>query len=238
MNAANAPAAMRRQGHAGAGVALIADDDEFFRVALRSVLLADLHFHEVVEVDSLESALERLGHGAAFEIALFDPLMAGMQSPANLRAVRECFPDLLVGIVSRSSARGDILLALEAGVHGYIPKDDGVSELTMALRKMIAGSIYVPPCVACLRSAEEGAPAPAQSQEAEAPQALTARQSDVLDLVMQGKSNKEIARDLQLAEGTIKVHMAAMFRNLGVSSRSGLASAGAKLLGLQKMKAR
>lgn len=212
------------------GIALIADDDEFFRVALRSLLLRDFCFREVVEVGSLDDAIERLG-GGEFDLALFDLQMPGMEGPANLRAVRECFPALVVGVVSASSNRRDILLALEAGVHGYIPKGVGVRGLTAALRTILDGEVFVPPSVASIDALEETITAqPIARMEAASQQALTLRQSEVLQLVVEGKSNKEIARKLQLAEGTIKVHMAALFRGLGVTSRSAAAVAGAKML--------
>ncbi|MDB5570236.1 MAG: two component transcriptional regulator, LuxR family [Hyphomicrobiales bacterium] len=214
------------------GIALIADDDEFFRVALRSLLLRDFHFTEVVEVGSLDEAIERLGGGVSFDLALFDLCMPGMESPTNLRAVRECFPSLTVAIVSASSNRRDVLLALEAGVHGYIPKETGVSGLTAALKAVLNGAVFVPASVASfdVRHAA-GAEQPTPQSVADSTFALTARQSDVLKLLVEGKSNKEIARNLQLAEGTIKIHMAALFRSLGVTSRSAAAVAGAKLLG-------
>ncbi len=213
-------------------IALIADDDEFFRVALRSVLIKEFLFHEVIEVDSLDDALEQLDKSNDFTIALFDLFMPGMQSPANLRAVRACFPKLTVGIVSASTNRRDILLALEAGVHGYIPKGIGVRALTSALRTILEGAIYVPPCIASFEMDAEVASAQSgdKSLDAVCVQALTSRQSEVLEFLVEGKSNKEIARKLHLAEGTVKVHMAALFRGLGVTSRSAAAVAGAKLL--------
>jgi DNA-binding NarL/FixJ family response regulator len=110
-------------------VCLIADDDEFFRMALRSILQAKLGFSQVIETASLDEAVECLSGSDRADLALFDLAMPGMASAASLRAVRECFPELKIAVVSASSRRSDILQALEAGVHGYVPKSLGANDL-------------------------------------------------------------------------------------------------------------
>ncbi|MPZ34771.1 MAG: response regulator [Rhodospirillales bacterium] len=213
-------------------VALIADDDEFFRMALATILTSKLKFAEVVQAASLDEAVEKLSARSDISLALFDLAMPGMESPANLRAVRDCLETLRVAVVSSSKNRQDILSALEAGVHGYVPKGLGVADLAHALQLIVDGVIYVPPSIADLPAQEQ----PAQSREAAAAPpkaalaALTPRQRGVLALLVQGKSNKAIARDLDLGEGTVKVHMAALFRSLGVRTRTAAAVAGGRLL--------
>ena len=217
-------------------VALVADDDEFFRMAIKSILVQRFGVSEVVEVGSLDEAVERLGERGDITIALFDLAMPGMQGPANLGAVRETFPEILVAMVSGSRRRQDILTALQAGAHGYIPKGMGVDELTHALKTILEGAIYVPPLLAEIPSAEELALLHPEIDRRAAPEVLTRltpRQHDVLELLVQGRSNKEIARQLDLGEGTVKIHLAALFRNLGVRNRSMAAVAGAQLLGFQ-----
>ena len=90
-------------------VALIADDDEFFRMALSTILTGKLGFSEVVQTASLDEAVEKLSDRADISLALFDLAMPGMQSPANLRAVRDCFGKLPVAVVSSSKNRSDVL---------------------------------------------------------------------------------------------------------------------------------
>lgn len=216
-------------------VALVADDDEFFRIAVSSILLNRLKMDRVIETASLDQALDRLGEDPAISLALFDLAMPGMESPASLAAVRELFPEIPVVVVSGSQRRDDILLALKVGVHGYIPKGLGVEELTNALNAIFNGSLYVPQSLAdrqCssgeLPVSRTGDPGPAQEPKLSG---LTPRQRDVLDLLVQGRSNKEIARLLDLGEGTVKIHLAALFRNLGVRNRAAAAVAGAQLLG-------
>ena len=113
-------------------VALIADDDEFFRMALATILTGKLGFSDVVQTASLDEAVEKLSARGDVSLALFDLAMPGMESPASLRAVRDCFTKLKIAVVSGSMRRRDILSALEAGVHGYVPKGLGVAELAHA----------------------------------------------------------------------------------------------------------
>lgn len=213
-------------------IALIADDDEFFRMALATILTSKLKFAEVVQAASLDEGVEKLSARNDVSLALFDLAMPGMESPANLRAVRDCFETLRVAVVSSSKNRQDILSALEAGVHGYVPKGLGVADLAHALQLIVDGVIYVPPSIADLPAQEQ--PAPSREVAAAPPKAalatLTPRQRGVLELLVQGKSNKAIARDLDLGEGTVKVHMAALFRSLGVRTRTAAAVAGGRLL--------
>lgn len=217
-------------------VALVADDDEFFRMAIGSILADRLGVAEVIEVGSLDDALQRLGERSDITIALFDLAMPGMQGPANLGAVRETFPDLLVAVVSNSRRRQDILTALDAGVHGYVPKGMGVEDLTQALRTILDGTIYVPLLLSKVfpSDADNGSGQFPDIDRRAAPEILarlTPRQRDVLELLVKGQSNKEIARTLDLGEGTVKIHLAALFRNLAVRNRATAAVAGAKLLG-------
>ncbi|WP_043750472.1 LuxR C-terminal-related transcriptional regulator [Methylobacterium nodulans] len=219
-----------------APVALIADDDEFFRLAMVAILSRSLGFGEVVETGSLDAALDQLAQRASgITLALFDLAMPGMEGPGSLSAVRECFPWVKVAVVSGSSERHKILAALEVGVHGYVPKGLGSSELTRAVGMILEGQIYVPPSLAVLDGRSRSTARPA-SEAAEGglrggrSVELTPRQRDVLALLVEGKSNKEIARQLQLGEGTVKVHMAALLRSLGVQNRAAAAVVGARLL--------
>jgi DNA-binding NarL/FixJ family response regulator len=210
-----------------ARTALLVDDDPFFRMALGAILTERLGCAEIIEAASFDEALERLAERPGICIAIFDLAMPGMNSPVNLAVIRETFPLVLVAMVSASNARSDIISALQAGAHGYVPKSLGVAGMVGALQSILAGTIYVP------ASLSEGAtgttapgPAPPRPQTFET---LTPRQRDVLIRLMDGLSNKEIARDLKLGEGTVKIHMAALFRNLGVKSRAGAAAAGARM---------
>lgn len=229
---------------APARIGLIADDDAYFRMAVSAILARQFGFSDIIEAGSLDEALERLGEHPKVGVALFDLSMPGMRTPTNLRAVRECFPETKVAVISASSNRRNILLALEAGVHGYMLKSLSITELASALQTIFDGGIYVPPTLADISAApldaadadiperiEPAAPAREPEPDVEPLEPvspLTPRQRDVLDLLVQGKTNKEIALALGLGEGTVKIHMAAIFRYFGVNNRAAAAVAGAR----------
>ena len=162
-----------------------------------------------------------------------------MAGAFSLAAVRECFPDVLVAVVSGSTRRRDILVALDAGAHGYVPKGLGAAQLAGALSTILSGAIYVPRCLADIEG--PGGPSIIERERSQpsasggarvdmSPSTLSRRQLEVLKLITVGKANKEIARELGLGEGTVKVHVAALLRALEVANRSAAAAVGARYI--------
>lgn len=209
-------------------VALIADDDEFFRMALGMILKDHLGFTTVIEATSLEESMDYLISRDDISLALYDLAMPGMESAASLRAVRESFPEKKVAVISASGRRSDVLLALNSGVHGYVPKSLGAPCIRNALAMIMNGQVYVPPLISEIDNEE---PSYEDSSDQHTLQSLTPRQKEILHLLVKAKSNKEIARTLSICEGTVKVHLSALFRNLGTDSRSATAVIGAQLFG-------
>jgi DNA-binding NarL/FixJ family response regulator len=214
---------------------LIADDDEFFRLALKSVLIEKLNFSEVIETDNFDAAVEQLSSRAEIGLALFDLNMPGMKNWENLRTVRECFPSVPMAVVSGSRDRSDILMALSIGARGYINKGLGVAELTSALQSISDGSVYLPPFFPDLPQTDEVLISQPEmhSVEKDGPvllSNLTPRQRQVLEMLVEGHSNKAMARTLDLSEGTIKFHLSAVFRVLGAANRVEAATSGMLLL--------
>lgn len=210
-------------------VAVVADDHSLYRMGLALTLRDRLGFDQVEEASSLDEALARLGETEGVALALFDLSMPGMRGAASLAAVRECYPGLPIAVVSGSDERSHVLEALAAGVNGYVPKHFGDEDLVAALRSILDGAIFVPSTLASTGSPRipvaTAAPPPAPDLAR-----LTPRQRDVLNLLMQGQSNKEIARALDLGHGTIKIHLAALFRHLGVNNRAAAVAVAAQLL--------
>jgi DNA-binding NarL/FixJ family response regulator len=208
-------------------IAVIADDHGMYRMGLAFTLKDRLGFDDVEEAASLDEALAKLGDAEGIALALFDLSMPGMQSAASLAAVRECYPDLPMAVVSGSENRADVLAALAAGVNGFVPKGLRDDDLVAALETILSGAIYVPSSLA----QATGMPAdPAAAPSGPDLLRLTPRQRDVLGLLVEGRSNKEIARALDLGHGTVKIHLAAVFRHLGVSNRAAAAAVAAPLL--------
>ena len=197
--------------------ALIADDHELFRSGLRQLLEDELGAADVREAESLDQALEILTNEGAHDLVLVDLRMPGMNGAEALSALRDGFPEAKVAVVSAWEERADIMAALGAGVHGYIPKSLSSAEIAAALKGVLEGRIYVP---AALGKREPGASAePAQRIDLGRDK-LTLRQKEVLNELLKGQASKEIARTLDIAEGTVKIHLAAIYRALGVRTRA------------------
>jgi DNA-binding NarL/FixJ family response regulator len=211
--------------------ALIADPDHYFRLALETILRGKLGFTIVHHVTTLDEAFDCLIKQPEISLALFELDLPGVAGATSLTAVRDCFPHVQVAVVAASDRRQDILMTLDAGAHGYVPKNAGPAELAAALKLIIDGIIYVPPSIASTSSLVlEGPVLAAMPAKTTAADTLTPRQREVLELLLKGKSNKEIARALKLGEGTVKVHMAGLFRALGVNTRAAAAVAGMQMV--------
>jgi DNA-binding NarL/FixJ family response regulator len=194
---------------------LIADDHALFRKGVKLLLADSFPKADLRDVDSLDAALETLS-GSPVDLAILDLKMPGMNGAESLRAVREAYPETAVLVLSGSDARHDVLSALGAGVHGYVVKASPDAEVLAAIERVRRGQVYVPPQLASTTPE----PAPPVEAPPVAFEGLTPRQKDVLRLLATGKSNKEIARELDLAEGTVKIHLAAVLRFLKARNRT------------------
>jgi DNA-binding NarL/FixJ family response regulator len=201
---------------------LVVDDHPLIREALANVLTEIGRTVEVVQADRLDGALALLVEHPDTSLILLDLMLPDAEGVSALERVRAAHPDVPVVVLSATDNRATVLAAIDAGAMGFISKRTASPILVNALRLVLAGEVYIPGEV--LRS--ETAPAPARpgaaaSREAGAPvHGLTSRQLDVLALLVQGKQNKVICKELNLAEGTIKTHTAAIYRELGVNNRT------------------
>jgi DNA-binding NarL/FixJ family response regulator len=199
--------------------ALVADDHELFRSGMKQLLVDVFQAQEVREAETMDRALEILTNEGAGDLVLVDWRMPGMSGAESLAALRDGFPEAKVAVISAWEERADILAALGAGVHGYIPKSLPSAQIASALQGILDGRIYVPPAM----GKREGASADAAGRAGKAKldqDKLTLRQRDVLQELLKGQSSKEIARTLDIAEGTVKIHLAAIYRALGVRTRA------------------
>jgi DNA-binding NarL/FixJ family response regulator len=213
---------------------LVVDDHPLMADAIRTALLDLEHVSQVVCVASLEAALEASSDGPPFDLVLLDLALPDCASPqAALQRFREQRAHLPVVVVSAANDADTIVAALELGAMGYIPKTSARDVLLGAVRLVASGGIYVP--VEALRGRAAAGPHPeslitplpvtrpdASQRSRITPDALglTPRQADVLAFVLKGLPNKLIARRLDIAENTVKVHLSAVFQSLNVSSRT------------------
>ena len=202
------------------GTVLVADDHEVFRIGLVQLLRRSLKIKRFLEAESLSQVTGHL-KDQNLALAIIDLRMPGMTGAKDLERIRRQRPDVQIVVVSASESREDILHALEAGVHGYIVKSQHTDQLIDKLRYILSGEIYVPPSLA-----EQPVPDSAQRTS----KRLSGRQHQVLKGLVEGKSNKEIAKGLNVAEGTVKMHLAALYRVLGATNRAHAAALGRQLI--------
>jgi len=223
----------RKSSQRGIVSSLIVDDDEYFRIALRNILSVRLGVSTINEAESFDEAIEYLTKAEDTDLVVFDLGMQGMNTRAAIRTVRDSFPNALVVVVSASCNRQDILCCLEAGAHGYVHKGIGPGGLTSALNLICEGTVFVPSFLPDLESSEDVVTpldVGLNERDADVLQRITPRQTEVLRLLVEGLSNKGIARELGLSESAVKFHLSALFRHFGVSNRVEAATQGAKLL--------
>lgn len=208
---------------------LVADDHGLYRKGLRSTLEAALPKSEVFEADSLEAALIEIEAEGNLDLVLVDLNMPGLVSFDSLREARECYAKIRFLVISASDAKADVLSCLASGLHGFVSKLQPEDEIVAAVKYVLSGCIYVPPWLAqvgVLGSNGFFAPGFQSSPKLQDQFAkLTPRQREVLPLIARGMSNKEIARALNIAEATTKIHAAGLCRVLGVRNRTEVAVA-------------
>jgi DNA-binding NarL/FixJ family response regulator len=202
---------------------LIADAHPLMRAGLANVLPGLTPRVELLQADSLQEALAGLAAHPDIALVLLDPVMPDADAKSVLERICEAHTGIPVVVVSGVTDHATVKAAIRGGAMGFISKRSAPAVLLNALRLVLAGEVYVPPEVlrTQLLAPPEGAPsglAPPARRGKEPD--LTKRQLDVLALLVQGKPNKVICRELGLAEGTVKAHTAAIFRALRVCNRT------------------
>jgi DNA-binding NarL/FixJ family response regulator len=206
---------------------LLADDHALVREGLKHSLrplAPDLRFVEAADAAEVMAAVTRHGD---LDLALLDLVMPGNTGFDLLAKVCDTCPELPVVMLSASGDPQTVRKALDIGAAGFVTKSATAAVMLSALRRVLAGGIYVPPEMLGSaartgdRSTCTGGSSPAASRALPtALTTLTARQMEVLGCVCQGKSNKQIARELDMSGNTVKSHLAAIFRTLGVDNRT------------------
>ena len=190
---------------------LLLDDHPLFRHALKCITQRLDPAATVLECSSYDEARPLLGDDV--DLVLLDLRLSGLDGMQVLATLRSRHPTLPVVVVSASEDRHEVLAVLRLGALGFIPKASSAEVMEHALRLVLSGDVYLPSHLML---------------DLELPGALhkdgvldlTERQMQVMRLMAQGQSNKQIARGLNLAENTVKVHVTAILRELNVSSRA------------------
>lgn len=201
----------------------VVDDHALFRRGLALMLEQIFDDVSVVEAGSADEAIEIVTDDVEFDLVLLDLVMPGMNGFAGLGLLHERLPEVPIVVVSASERHSDVRGALSRGARGYVLKSSAAEVLKHALPLALSGELYIPAIALGFGQPEAGAAAdPDEASVAHdpAPKALTPRQTEVLDLLAKGQSNKEIARVLGMLEGTVKVHVKSIFQKFGVRNRT------------------
>jgi DNA-binding NarL/FixJ family response regulator len=206
---------------------LVVDDHPLIQEGLRHVLRTLDPAIESLECMNCAEALDALSRHPDINLILLDLTLPGTSGMDALALVRDRAPGVPVVVLSATEDPKIVVDSLERGAMGFIPKTSSNDVLLGALRLVFAGGVYVPRQALAAGGHETlSQPASAQPDATAVPPrmpadlGLTPRQADVLALLLQGKPNKLISRELNLSEGTVKVHLAAVFKALGVSNRT------------------
>jgi two-component system, NarL family, response regulator LiaR len=190
---------------------VIADDHDVVRRGLRAVLDLDAALEVVGDAANGTQAV-RLAHRLRPDVVLMDLGMPEMDGVAATEAIRRELPDTKVLVLTSMLEDASVCAAVRAGAIGYLLKDTRAPELREAIKAAAAGQAQFSPGAAARLMREVVAP--------ERPAALSAREVDVLRLLARGLANKEISRDLGIAEKTVKTHVSSILAKLGVQSRT------------------
>ncbi len=193
---------------------LVVDDHPLIQVALKHVLEELDDSLELFQSHDASAARSALAVTPEVDLVVLDLTLPGCNGFEFLRELRCNWPGIPVLVLSATHDRATIESALDMGAVGFIPKTANAQLLLAAMRLVLAGGVYVP--------TESGGFDELRPRPAAKPSelGLTVRQADVLKLLVQGKPNKLICRDLRLSEGTVKVHVSAILRALNVHTRT------------------
>lgn len=214
---------------------LLIDDHPLILSALKTAISGLEDGVSVVDVADAQAARDVLLQDSDFDLVLLDLRLGEDDGFEVLSEFRLAYPALPVVVVSASDRTSDVIRSIDLGAMGFVPKRSSNDTLFEALRMVLCGGIYVPPMnlgavhdpsgrfgvgePAAQRLAPPTSAAIAKASPLEALD-LTPRQNEVLALLLQGKPNKLIARDLKLSVETVKDHVAAVLRALNVTSRT------------------
>ncbi|MDE9450232.1 response regulator transcription factor [Aliiroseovarius sp. Z3] len=185
---------------------LIADDHDLVRDTIAMFLEAE-GMAEIVSVENLDAAVQAADASGSFDLVLLDFNMPGMDGLQGLTRMKEANDGCPVAILSGTATPRIAKDALAAGAAGFVPKTLGAKSMVSAIRFMVAGETFLPYDFM-------------QQEEAKTVANLSERETEVLRGLCEGKSNKEIARDLDLQEVTIKLHVKTLCRKLDAKNRT------------------
>ena len=198
---------------------LIVDDHPLFREALAQVICDHFPNASVSQASSLQQALSEIAKTPDLDLILLDLHLPNSDGLNGLMSLRQQFPAIAVAMISADDDKTTVLQAMAFGAAGFISKSSSREQLNTAIAQIMAGNVYLPAEI--FRSNQPNLqPEPGHNgQVHQQVLSLTRSQLKVLQLMVRGDSNKQIAFALEIAETTVKVHVSAILSKLGVSNR-------------------
>lgn len=206
--------------------ALILDSQWISRAGLAHLLSLVDAKASIKETDSLAEAVEFIA-GDHFDIVLVDPDLPDVNPIEVLRKLRSASADVALAVISENESRHFALRVIDAGAQAYIIKRAGADDIRLAVERVLAGEIFLPPQLRQMPDKENGSRGMSESQAAYLPAngrnplaVLTPRQRDVLGLIATGKRNAEIGKELDISPRTVQIHVSTILKLLGVGNRT------------------
>jgi two-component system, NarL family, nitrate/nitrite response regulator NarL len=204
---------------------LLVDDHHLFRRGLRALLSQDGRFEVTGEAGDIGEALRCLAQSPRPDVVLLDNHLPGVRGVEAIPALKDAAPGTRILMLTVSENENDLAAALRAGADGYLLKTVESDQLAETIVKVLDGESVISPemltkLVSVFRARPaEAAPAPLEPASGPSPDLLSPREREILLLIARGDSNKLIARALDIAETTVKIHVQHILRKLNLSSR-------------------
>ncbi len=202
---------------------LIADDHALVREGIQHVLNRLNEDVEIFQASDFNEAVDIASQHKHLDLLLMDLDMPGMQWSVAIKKFQTIVSDTPIVVLSASDNPADVHAAIELGARGYIPKTSSNQVMLLALELVLSGSTYLPPELLhrTENSAVNGSGLVTENTRLKkTSRLLTPRQREVLQLLAEGKTNKEIGNALGLSDGTVRTHLATIFRLLQVTNRT------------------
>lgn len=209
---------------------LTIDDHGMFRYGLRLTLEQQFADAEILEAATVREGIEIARTSAPLDLALVDLHMPGEDGVDAIETICRLVPETVVAALTASDDRQDILRVMEAGAMGFIRKSFGPEVLKSVIEIILSGERFYP--VAEMDANPAPDPLDGQGDDLDVADDVrfTPRQMEILKGLLNGLSNKEIARELGIIEGTVKAHIRTMMGNVGVKNRTQLAIIATRLI--------
>lgn len=197
---------------------LIVDDHPLYGDALADALQLSFENCRIEKAKTLKQTFEVLSSGFKPDLIMFDLKLPDVTGISGFQQLRERWPAAPVLVISSLASSELVRSLIDHGAMGFLPKDASAQTLKFVVGEIAAGRKYVPPEY----SRVDEVPAPESNVYQSSPElsTLTPQQVRILKLICVGKSNKQIAYELTLAEATVKAHITALLRRLGVRNRT------------------